>query len=104
MAVSENKKVGLGNVLKLLRIARNLSIKDLASELGVSASYVGEVEANNKKPNLDMLSKYSKALNISRSSIMYFDEKGEDNGYDHEQLLYIILQKIVGTSDDKQDE
>lgn len=91
------KKVGLGNVLKLLRIAREMSIKDLATQMNVSSTYISEVESNNKKPSLEMLSKYSEALKVSKSTILYFDEEGEKNGYNYQRLLYTILQKIIDT-------
>ncbi len=86
------RKVGLGNVLKLLRIAREMSTKDLATKMNVSSTYISEVEANNKKP-----SRYSDALEVSKSTILYFDEEGEKNGYDYKRLLYTILQKIIET-------
>lgn len=88
------KKAGLGYVIKLLRKARDLSMKELAQKMDVSPAYVSEVEANKKHPSLDMLSKFSTALGVSRSSILYFDEEGEKHGYDHQQLLLEILQKI----------
>ena len=91
------RKVGLGNVLKLLRIAREMSTKDLATKMNVSSTYISEVEANNKKPSLEMLSRYSDALEVSKSTILYFDEEGEKNGYDYKRLLYTILQKIIET-------
>ncbi len=90
-----DKKVGLGNVLKLLRIAKNMSAKELATKMKVSSTYVSEVESNNKNPSLEMLSRYSEALNVSKSTILYFDEEGEKNGYNYQQLLLTILQKIV---------
>lgn len=89
------KQTGLGNVLKLLRIANDLNTKELASKIGVSSAYISEVESNIKKPSLDMLSKYSSALNVSRSTILYFDEENEKHGYGYQKLLLEILRKIV---------
>lgn len=93
----ENKK-GLGTVLKLLRIANDLSIKDLAEKMKVSSAYISEIEANNKKPSYEIITKYSNVLNVSRSSIMIFDEEGEKNEYNYQKLLLDILQKIVETN------
>lgn len=92
---NDEKKHGLGNVLRLLRIAKDMSIKDLATKMSVSSTYISEVEANNKNPSLDMLTKYSEALDVRRSTIMYFDEEGEKYGYNHQQLLLEILEKIT---------
>jgi len=90
----DNKK-GLGNVLRLLRIANDLTIKELAKKMDVSSTYISEIEANNKKPSLEIITKYSNVLNVNRSSIMFFDEEGEKNGYNYQKLLLDILQKIV---------
>ena len=95
--LDEEKKVGLGNVLKLLRIANEMSVKDLATRMSVSSTYISEVEANNKKPSLDMLSRYSEALNVSKSTILYFDEVGEKSGYNYQHLLLEILTEITKT-------
>lgn len=86
---------GLGNVLRLLRIAKNMSAKELAKEMEVSPTYISEVEANNRKPSLEMLAKYGKALGVSRSTILYFDEEQEKNDYSYQELLFEILRKIV---------
>ena len=91
----QEKQTGLGNVLKLLRIANEMSTKELASKMGVSSTYISEVESNHKKPSLEMISKYSHALNINKSTILYFDEQGEKCGYDFKKLLLEILKKIV---------
>lgn len=90
----DNKK-GLGNVLRLLRIANDLTIKELAEKMDVSSTYISEIEANNKKPSLEIITKYSNVLNVNRSSIMFFDEEGEKNGYNYQKLLLDILQRIV---------
>ena len=93
--IGKEKKKGLGNVLKLLRIAREMTTKDLATKMEVSSTYISEVEANNKTPSLEMLAKYSEALGVSKSTIVYFDEEGEKNGYHYQELLLEILKKIV---------
>lgn len=89
------KKAGLGYVLRLVRIARDMSTKDLAQKMGVSPTYVSEVETNKKSPSLEMLSKFSSALGVSRSAILFFDEEGEKQGYNYQKLLIEILKKIA---------
>lgn len=86
---------GIGYVLKLLRIAKDMSIKELASIMKVSSSYICEIESGVKKPSLNMISKYSEALGVSKSTIMYFDERGGSIGYNYQHLLIEILQKIT---------
>lgn len=94
-SLDNEKKGGLGNVLKALRMVNELSIKDLAAKMDVSSTYISEVEANNKNPSLDMLSKYSEALGVSKSAIMYFDEEGAKHEYNYQKLLLEILQEIT---------
>lgn len=91
----KKKKSGLGNVLKLLRIAKEMSTKELAEKMNVSSTYISEVESNNKNPSLEMLTKYSEALDVKKSTILYFDEVGEKNCYNYQKLLLEILQKIT---------
>lgn len=97
--IDNKKEKGLGTVLQLLRIANNLSIKELAQELNISSAYISEIEANKKKPSLELLSKYSKALGVSMSTILYFDEKGSQCGYKYQKLLLQILQELIKSNE-----
>lgn len=95
MNKEKNMKHGIGYVLKLLRIAREMSSKELSIEMGVSQSYISEIESNKKKPSMEMLSKYSEALNVKKSTILYFNEMGEETGYKYKELLLNILEKML---------
>ena len=89
----------LCDVLKSLRIAKGLSIKQLSKESGISASYIAEIEKGQKtQPSLDTLSKYSEALDVKRSTIMFFQEEFEDKRYSFQEMLLNILEKMVKTS------
>lgn len=90
-----SKKSQLGYVLKLLRIANNMSIKELSQKINVSSNYISEIESSKKSPSLETLAKYSEALNVSKSTILYFDEQGEKEGYNYQTLLLKILEEIV---------
>ena len=95
MAAESEDKKGLGNVLRHLRMVRELSVKELAEKMDVSSTYISEVESNNKNPSLDMLNKYSEALEVKLSTIMTFNEEGEQIDYDFKKLLLLILEEIV---------
>ena len=90
-----SKKSQLGYVLKLLRIANNMSIKELSQKINVSSNYISEIESSKKSPSLETLAKYGEALNVSKSTILYFDEQGEKEGYNYQTLLLKILEEIV---------
>ncbi|MEA4895146.1 MAG: helix-turn-helix transcriptional regulator [Oscillospiraceae bacterium] len=88
-------KKAICEVLRLLRISNDLTIKELSEKSGISASYIAEIECGNKvSPSIDIIDKYSKALNVSKSTIMFFEEDLSDKKYDYQNMLLSILQKI----------
>lgn len=88
-------KKSICEVLRLLRISNDLTIKELSEKSGISASYIAEIEGGNKiSPSIDIIDKYSKALNISKATIMFFEEDLSDKKYDYKAMLLNILQKI----------
>lgn len=92
----------LCDVLKSLRIANELSIKQLSQKSGISVSYIAEIEKGQKtQPSLDVLSKYSEALGVKKSTIMFFQEEFEDRNYNFQEMLLNILEKIVKVSTPK---
>lgn len=91
---SKANETGIGNILKSLRIIRELTVKELADRLELSSSYICDVEANRKKLSLDMLERYSSALGVNRSTLLLFDEQGKEINYNHQKLLLIILQSL----------
>ena len=93
--ISNCKETGIGNVLKSLRIIRDLSVKELAERMGLSSTYICDVESNRKRTSLDMLERYSDALDVSRSMLLYFDEEGKKNHYNHKKMLLTILELLV---------
>lgn len=92
---NHEETVSLGKVLRLLKIARGFSSKELAEKMNVSSTFISEVESDSKKPSLEMLSKYATALEIRCSTILYFDEEMSGKKYKYTQLLYEILKRIV---------
>jgi len=68
-----------GHALKLIRLFHNVKQGKLASDLGISNSYLSEIESEKKEVSLDVLKKYSEYFNIPMSSLMLFSEKINDN-------------------------
>ena len=68
----------LNETLKIVRTFHNLSKAEVADRVGLSRSYITELEAGQKKVNLDVLEKYSAAFSIPVSSLMLFDETRRD--------------------------
>lgn len=68
----------LHRALKLLRTFHQLSQVELAKRLGISNSYLSEIESGNKSPSVDLLDQYSVIFKLPLSSIMLFSEQLEE--------------------------
>lgn len=64
----------LSRALKAMRQFHNQSQGALASTLGISNSYLSEIESGKKEPTLDILNKYAATFNVPLSSILAFSE------------------------------
>ena len=87
-----------GQALKLLRRYQGLSQSVLAKKLGVSRSYVSELESGNRTPSLDLLSRYANIFNIPISSLVFFaealnDKKNISNRLD--KAKGVIAKKVI---------
>lgn len=69
----------LGDSLRLLRKMHSVPAKHLANKLGISATYLSEIENNKKKPTLDLLMKYAEYFKVKPSTILFFDESNSVN-------------------------
>ena len=67
-----------GQALKLLRRHQGLNQSILAEKLGVSRSYVSELESGNRTPSLDLLGRYADVFNVPVSSLVFFAEALQD--------------------------
>jgi transcriptional regulator with XRE-family HTH domain len=62
--------------LKLIRQYHRLSQAELADKLGLSRSFVSELEkAGGKKPSIDVLERYASFFKIPVSSLLLFAER-----------------------------
>lgn len=68
-----------GEPLKLLRIMNEIKSKDLAEQMGISASYLSLIENNKKKPTLDIVEKYAEVFNLKPSAIVFLMEDFDDS-------------------------
>lgn len=68
----------LCKALSLIRKYNALTQSELSSELGLSNSYLSEIESGKKHPSLDILTRYSEYFDIPLSSIIFFSEHVDD--------------------------
>jgi len=84
----------LNEALKFIRLFNGKTQGELASELGISVSYLSEIEAGNRRINLDLISKYSEVFNIPASSLLLFSEKLESGKWT-EKARAMAARKII---------
>lgn len=95
--------------LKIIREYHRMSQKDVAENLGISKSYLSEIEGGKKQPSLDILERYSELFKIPMSSIVLFAEKSRSTdaadrfrGFAADKILKILewLQATNNTDGD----
>lgn len=62
-----------GELIKQARKQRNMSQKELAEKLGVSASMIGQYENDLRNPKLETIQRIATALEVDPYSLMDFD-------------------------------
>lgn len=85
----------IGEILKKLRFLYSVSAKDLAHGIGISPSYLSEIENNKKTPSLEVLNKYSQVFEIKVSTIMLMAEDYNENKSKPELFIQKRLIKIL---------
>lgn len=65
--------------LKLIREFHRLSQSEVAGKVGLSNSYISELEKGSKKPTVEVLEKYAKTFRIPVSSLVLFAEEVDHN-------------------------
>lgn len=90
----------LGEVIKKLRVAHNLSQVQLANGLNVSKQTVSNWENNNILPSIEMLVKTAQFFSISTDYLLELNDRHyiEVTGLTDVQLAHIqqIIQDISG--------
>jgi transcriptional regulator with XRE-family HTH domain len=88
----------INEALRLIRVFHDLKQNELAERLGVSKSFLSEVESGRKAPTLDLISKYSKEFKIPASSILFFSEQmpsPDDEKPVHTKGREMIAKKVL---------
>lgn len=65
--------------LRLVRAYHDMSQTALAERLGISNSYLSEIEKGKKSVTLDILAKYAEIFNMPLSALMFFSEHIDPN-------------------------
>lgn len=84
----------LNEALRLLRVYHDLSQTELAHRLGVSKSWVSEIEKGVKSPTLSLLQSYADVFDMPLSSILFFSEQMERDDFG-ERVRVGVAKKVV---------
>jgi transcriptional regulator with XRE-family HTH domain len=84
----------LYEALRLVRVFHDINQSQLADKLGISRSYLSEIESGKKTPSIELIDKYGNVFNLPPSSLLYFSEQLADNKF-AEKARVSIAKKIV---------
>ena len=84
----------LNEALRLIRVFHDMPQIDAAAKLGISKSYLSEIESGKKVPTLHILGIYSKLFNIPLSSILFFSEHMHD-GVRGDRVRVAVSKKVL---------
>ena len=81
------------NVFRLLRIARDVKVKDLADKLRVTPAYINAIENGTRVPSTRLIKDYAEALEVDENIILTFNS--ESNGNNPFEKMLLKLLKII---------
>lgn len=64
----------LNKALKQIRMFHQMKQVELAEKLGISKSYLSEIESGRKSISIDLVQKYASVFSIPASSLLLFSE------------------------------
>lgn len=85
----------INQALKEIRLFHNFSQAELCTHLGISKSYLSEIESGKKSASLELLGKYSELFKIPVSSLVLFSEELESESPAGKKLRYSCTGKIL---------
>lgn len=98
----------ISEALRLVRVYHDLNQSEAAERVGLSKSYVSELEKGHKKPTLEVLEKYASAFDLPLSSLLLFAENAEQGGRREGARRFIaaktlkMLDWVAAVSEDKE--
>jgi transcriptional regulator with XRE-family HTH domain len=84
----------LNEALRLVRVFHDIKQSQLAEMLGISRSYLSEIESGKKVASIDLLEKYAEIFEIPPSSLLLFSENIE-KGIPSEKARVMFAKKII---------
>lgn len=82
------------NIYRLLRIARDMKVKDLAEIMRVTPAYINAIEKGERVPSERLIREYARALNVDEQLLKNFTTEYVDNSF--ERTMLKLLKIICG--------
>lgn len=83
-----------GEALRLVRSFHDVNQADLAGQLGISRSYLSEIESGRKVPSLELLQRYASHFDMPLSSLVLFSENAGESARDL-QVKTMLGEKVL---------
>ncbi|OBT09909.1 transcriptional regulator [Shewanella sp. UCD-FRSSP16_17] len=85
----------INKALKIIRQFHERKQTDLAKELGISKSYLSEIESGKKPITFELLNKYSDIFDIPVSSLVFFSENIGKSNLSSAKFKKVVASKII---------
>lgn len=87
--------MNLGERLKLLRLEKNLTQKQLATRLGVAISAVSSYESDTRFPTFDTLIHYARIFHVSTDYLLRLQPKSTLDVSDLTEEEILVVAQLV---------
>ena len=88
----------LCEALRLIRVFHDLNQTQLAVQLGISKSYLSEIESGKKQPKIELVERYASEFSLPVSSILFFSENlknPSDSAKAADKARGVIAHKVI---------
>lgn len=98
----------INETLRLIRIIHDLSVTDLAKQLGISVGQLSKIENCNATPSLELIEKYASIFKTTSSVLLLFAEnldaekKRSKMKISIRNKMFKLLQILGDYKDDKE--
>lgn len=87
----------IGDILKRTRAIYGYKANEMSVALGISTSYLSEIENNKKQPSLEILQKYADIYDMKLSSLILLSEnfnemvrENKSESFVRKMMIYLI--------------
>ena len=74
----------IGETLRLLRVFNDYTMTEMSQKVGLSQSYISELENGKKQPSLEVIEKYATVFDMKPSTVLLFSEALEIDQVDNQ--------------------